>query len=92
MGVNRLLSPPPFDLGQLEAWEARFRACLSGSSVSVFREAERALPSEKTCRLATPLVGPGLTVDTRLTCPPTSWSIQWTPFQEEGYNEGTAVG
>ena len=27
-----------------------------------------------------------------LTCPPTSRSVQWIPFQKEGYNEGTAAG
>ena len=41
---------------------------------------------------AAPLDGLGLRVDTRLTCPPTSWSVQWVPFQKEGYNEGTAAG
>ena len=24
--------------------------------------------------------------------PPTSWSVQWIPFQKEGNNEGTAAG
>ena len=43
-------------------------------------------------QLATPLDGLGLRVDTRLTCPPTSWRVQWIPFQKEGYNEGTAAG
>ena len=43
-------------------------------------------------QLATPLDGLGLWVDSRLTCPPTSWSVQWIPFQKEGYNEGTATG
>ena len=43
-------------------------------------------------QLATPLDGLGLRVDTRLTCPPTSWSVQWIPFQKEGYNEGNAAG
>lgn len=24
--------------------------------------------------------------------PPTSWIVQWVPFQKEGYNEGTTAG
>ena len=43
-------------------------------------------------QFATPLDGLGLRVDTRLTCPPISWRVQWVPFQKEGYNEGTAAG
>ena len=42
-------------------------------------------------QLATPFHGPGLRVNSRLTCPPTSWRVQWIPFQEEGYNEGMAA-
>ena len=40
MGVKSLLSPPPLDLGQLEAWAARFRA-VQGSTVSTFLEGQR---------------------------------------------------
>ena len=28
----------------------------------------------------------------RKTGPPTSWMVQWIPFQKEGYNEGTETG
>ena len=43
-------------------------------------------------QLATPLDGLGLRVDTRLTCPPTSWIVQWIPVRLEGFNEGMEAG
>ena len=43
-------------------------------------------------QLATPFDGLGLRVNSRLTCPPTSWRVLWVPFQKEGYNEGTVAG
>ena len=39
-----------------------------------------------------PLDSLGLRVDTWLTCPPTSWIVQWIPAQLEGCNEGIEGG